>query len=143
MVKRLFLIVLLLGTSSCHKSPALDQLLQRVDALEQAIETRHNDDAIDILSDDFKAGNGQNRKDARRMLLFYSLRNANIHILRTNTEAELDPTYQNQASVTCQVLVPGGQGLLPERGRSFRISSRWVFQDGDWYLDRLDWKPLL
>jgi len=143
MLKRLFLIVLLLGISSCHKTPALEQLQQRVDALEQAIETKQNDDAIDILSKDFRTGNGGDRKDARRMLLFYSLRNEKIHILRTNTKAELDPTYQNQASVSCQVLVTGGQGLIPEHGRSFRITSRWIFEDGDWYLDRLDWKPLL
>lgn len=137
----LFAFVVLLG--GCHKPPAIEQLLQRVDALEQAVENKKIDTAIAMLTDDFTTDHNESRKDAKRLLLFYSLRHEQIHILRTHTDAEQDPVYPDRANVAFSVVVTGGHGLIPDQGRSYQVSSRWVYEDGDWYLNRLEWKPLL
>ena len=46
----LLLIALLTG---CSQEPAIEQLLARVDALEQAVEDKQVNTAVDMLSEDF------------------------------------------------------------------------------------------
>lgn len=136
-------IILSLLLAACSQEPALEPLLERVAALQQAIENRQTDTAIDILSDDFVTGKGQNRKDAQRLLLFHTMRHRSITVLRSQTDAEFDAGYRDRAIVRFNAIVTGGQGWLPEQGRSYRVESRWQFKDGDWYLAELDWEPLL
>ncbi len=137
------LLIVLHLLAGCSQEPAVEQLLQRVEALEQAVEERKVDTAMDMLSDDFSTRKGQNRKDAHRLLLFHTLKHQTISVIRSQTEASLDPAYANQAQVRFNAIVTGGQGLLPEQGRSYAVDSRWTFDDGEWYLNSLDWEPLL
>jgi len=139
----LLLLSLSLLLAACSREPALEPLLERVEALQHAIENRQTDTAIDMLSDDFVTGKGQNRKDAQRLLLFHTMRHQSITILRTQTDAEFDAGYRDRAIVRFNAIVTGGKGWLPEQGRSYRVESRWQFSGGDWYLAELDWEPLL
>lgn len=143
-IESFLLLYCCLLLTACSQSASETRLLERVDALEQAIQNKQNDTAIDILSEQFRTGRNETRKDAQRLLLFHAMRNQSISIVRSNTRAELDPLYQDQASVSFNALVTGGDGgLLPARGNSYRVESGWIFVDGDWYLERLDWQPLL
>lgn len=140
---RLLLSILLLSLPGCSQEPAIEHLLQRVDALEQAIEARQVDTAMTMLSADFSTGKGQDRKDAHRLLLLHTLRHQTLNVIRTQTEASLDSSYADQARVRFNALVTGGQGLLPEQGRSYAVDSRWTFEGGQWYLNHLSWETLL
>lgn len=140
---RLLLSILLLSLAGCTQEPAIENLLQRVDALEHAIEERQVDAAMTMLSDDFTTGTGQDRKDAHRLLLLHTLRHQTIRVIRSQTEASLDSGYADQAQVRFNAIVTGGQGLLPEQGRSYAVDSRWTFAGGEWYLNSLSWEPLL
>ena len=136
----LLLLAVVLG---CSQEPAIEQLLARVDALEQAVEGKQVNTAMDMLSEDFTTGKGQNRKDAHRLLLFHTMRHQNISVIRSQTEASFDSAYADQALVHFNVILTGGEGLLPEQGRSYAVESRWRFENGDWYLNSLQWEPLL
>lgn len=136
----LLLVALLPG---CSQEPAIEQLLARVDALEQAVEDKQVNTAMDMLSEDFTTGKGQNRKDAHRLLLFHTMRHQNISVIRSQTDASFDSAYADQALVRFNVILTGGEGLLPEQGRSYAVESRWRFEDGDWFLNSLQWESLL
>jgi len=142
-LNRLILILLVTLLSGCSQKPEVEQLLARVEALEAAIENHQNDTAMAMLSEDFTTAKGQNRKEAQRMLLFHAMRHETIHIIRSQTEASLDAAYADQGEVHFNAIVTGGQGWLPEQGRSFRVESHWTFDDGEWYLNYLGWEPLL
>lgn len=139
----ILLLIVPVLLAGCSHEPAVERLLERVEALEQAVEEKQTDTAVDMLSEDFASTQGLNRKDAQRLLLFHAVRHQNISILRSQTEAGLDSAYADQAQVRFNVIVTGGQGWLPEQGRTYAVDSRWRFVDGDWYLSELDWEPLL
>ncbi len=138
-----WLMGLVLLLAGCRQSPAVDQLLERVDALESAIENHQNDTAMAMLREDFTTSKGQNRKEAQRLLLFHAMRHEKINIIRSQTEAHLDPAYADQGEVSFLAVVTGGQSWIPEQGRSLRVQSRWIFTQGDWYLQYLEWEPAL
>lgn len=137
------LLTLALLLAGCSREPAVEQLLERADALETAIEDKQNNTAMAMLSEDFTTGNGQNRQDAQRLLLMYAMRHQKISVVRSQIEASLDSAYADQAQITFVAIVTGGEGWLPERGRSYRVDSRWTFIEGEWYLNTLRWEPLL
>lgn len=139
LLRPLLLIALL---SACSQTPELESLLARVDALEQAVEERQVNTAMAMLSEDFTTSKGWDRKEAHRLLLFYTMRHQHITLIRTHTDASLDSAYADQAVVSFNIIMTGGEGLLPQQGRSYRVESRWRF-DGDWYLNSLQWEPLL
>lgn len=128
---------------ACSENPDETRLLQRLDALETALQEKQADTALDLLTDRFSTGRGETRDDIRRLLLLHFFRNRNIGVVRSQTEVTLDEADSGQASIRFHALVTGGEGLLPDRGRQFRVESHWLFEEGDWYLDRLEWQPLL
>lgn len=139
-LRPLLLIALLAG---CSQEPALENLLARVDALEQAVEARQVAAAMAMLSEDFSTSQGWDRKEAQRLLLFHTMRHRTISLIRTQTDASLDSAYTDQATVRFNLIMTGGEGLLPEQGRRYKVESRWRHRDGDWYLHSLHWEPLL
>lgn len=143
MPRLLLPLLMLLLLNACSQEPAMEKLLARVDALEQAVEGRKVDTAMDMLSEDFSTGKGQNRKDAHRLLLFHTMRHQNISVIRSQTEVTPDAAYADQALVRFNVILTGGEGLLPEQGRSYAVESRWTFDGSDWYLNSLQWESLL
>jgi hypothetical protein len=139
---RVLLLALLCGwLTACSENPDEARLLERLNTLETALQDKKSDAVLDLLTDNFTTGEGQTPVDVKRLLLAHFLRNQNIGVMRTGTEVSLDDSYRDQATARFQALVTGGEGLLPERGRQFQVESRWLFQNGDWYLDRLEWKP--
>ena len=138
-----WLLLVLVALAGCSREPATEQLLERVAALEAAIENHQNETAMAMLDSGFSTGKGQDRKEAQRLLLFHAMRHQQIRIVRSQTEASLDPAYRDQGEVSFNVLLTGGQGWLPEQGRSLHVESRWIFRDGEWYLSYLQWEPLL
>ncbi|HVL00438.1 MAG TPA: hypothetical protein VM553_11535 [Dongiaceae bacterium] len=140
--KILLMVLLCSWLAACSENPDQARLLERLDTLEIALQDKKPDAVLDLLTDNFSTGQGQTRDDVKRLLLVNFLRNQTIGVIRTGTEVAMDDSYRDQASAHFQALVTGGEGLLPERGRQFRVESRWLFQDGDWFLDRLEWKPL-
>lgn len=143
MPRLLLPLLMLLLITACSKEPAIEQLLARVDALEEAVEGRQVDTAMEMLTEDFSTAKGQNRKDAHRLLLFHTLRHQNISVIRSQTEVTPDTAYADQALVRFNVILTGGEGLLPEQGRSYTVESRWIFDGSDWYLSSLQWESLL
>src|SRR3989344_9517805 len=129
--------------AACSENPDEARLLQRLDALETALQEKKTDTVLDLLTERFSTGQGESRDDIRRLLLLHFFRNRNIGVVRSQTEVTLDEADSGQASIRFHALVTGGEGLLPDRGRQFRVESHWLFEDGDWYLDRLEWEPLL
>lgn len=144
LLRVLALLVVLCGLlAACSKNPDEARLLQRLDALETALQEKQADAVLDLLTDRFTTGRGETRDDVKRLLLLHFFRNRNIGVVRSQTDVTLDEADPVQASIRFHALVTGGEGLLPERGRQFRVESHWLFEKGDWYLDRLEWQPLL
>ncbi|MFZ5600936.1 MAG: hypothetical protein ACOY7J_00660 [Pseudomonadota bacterium] len=132
LLRLLALLVVLCGLmAACSKNPDEARLLQRLDALETALQEKQADAVLDLLTDRFTTGRGETRDDVKRLLLLHFFRNRNIGVVRSQTDVTLDEADPVQASIHFHALVTGGEGLLPERGRQFRVESHWLFEKGD------------
>ena len=95
-------------------------------------------DAMAMVADDFEGRQGRVlRKDLLGLLSLHRNRFRTVGI--TRLPAQVTSDGGNFASARFQVLLTGGQGLLPERGRAIQVDSTWLREGGDWLLWRADW----
>lgn len=144
-MRRLILLSALLGTLlnllACGSDPDLMAIRSGIRSISVATE---NHDAAGITA--FIASNytgvGGSRAGVNDLLQQHFSINKNINIIISDIDIMIADDKQT-AMVNVRVLMTGGDGNLPERGRLSAIRSTWNKQEGQWKITRADWKPVL
>jgi len=135
----LLLVVITLFVSACGDSASdEDKIKNQLQAGVIAIESRNSGDALDIVSETFTDQDNNTRKDLHRILMGYFLRYKDIGVFYTNTAIEIkSPGY---AEATFNVVLTGGEHLIPDDARHYDVHSCWRNISGEWLLSCLRWE---
>ena len=66
------------------------------------------------------------------------LQNANVKVMALTRSSRI--TGETSGETDAQVVLAGGQGLLPERASPYSGKLQWRREDRRWRLARLDWE---
>lgn len=130
---------LMLG--ACGSEPTLEQqIIAVIIEMEQNAETAERRDFMARISDGFSGQGGTLDRDSFQRFMFYQW-SQNQRLSAQLFPITVSRTGVNSAAASFKVLVTGGNGLLPERGELFDVTTSWVRVDGDWLLQQADWTP--
>lgn len=134
---------LALFLQGCESPPDQTLVKQHIRTIAEALEEKKSSTVLDFIDDDFLSAEGKDKKWAKQMLTFHSLRNQNISASITQLSVTADDQFDDVLHSDFTVLLTGGQGLLPERGQVYRVKIWWRKKSGDWLITRAEWdKPL-
>ncbi len=137
---RLVIISFLLLFAACSKTPPVEAIHARLDAIQIAIEEKNNSAVMKHVLDSFRGNESLDKGNLRKLLAVHFIRHQNIHIVVTRMDVEHDPKFPYHASMKGIVAVTGAENILPQDGRLFKVSGQWELHDGDWLLAKLDWE---
>lgn len=138
-----FVLGLMLFVQGCDSTPDQTLVEQHIRSIAEAIEEKKASTVLDFIDDDFLSAEGKDKKWAKQMLAFHSLRNQKISTSITQINVTTDEQFDDVMHSEFTALLTGGQGLLPERGQVYRVKIWWRKKGGDWLITRAEWdKPL-
>lgn len=136
---RAFLAVALLALAlaGCQRGTPEERLRAQVAAMQQAVEEKRTGDFMAGVSEDFAGEQGMDRAALHNLLRVRTLGNAEVGV----TTGPLDVQMQgDRATVRFSTLLSGGSGrLLPERMQTYRITTGWRLEDGQWRVHHAQW----
>jgi hypothetical protein len=140
-----FRSLLLLGVlllCACDEPLTLEQqVIATMRNMEAHVEARERRAFMAYVAEDFEGQDGEFNKDQLNGLLLYYLRRyaqLNAQLLPVKVESR----GEDLAEATFQVLLTGGEGVLPQSGQLVDVSSSWKRKDGEWLLQTARWTPL-
>jgi hypothetical protein len=116
---------------------ALDATVQR---LQDALEAKDTDAALDLLDAKFRAQDDLDREWARKTMALMFLRYQQVKVIAVSRRSEVDAAGGQTGRTEAQVLVTGAQGLIPERAAPYAVQLEWWREGGDWKLRDLRWQ---
>ncbi len=128
---------------ACARELTLEQqIIATLRNMEAHIEQGERRDFMAYVAADFRGQGGELNHDQLNAMLLYQLRRyQRVHaqlLPVTVREAGLD-----EAEANFSLLLTGGnEGLLPENGQLYEISSLWRYENGDWLLQSAQWQPV-
>ena len=133
----LLLLALLAG---CSEVPAETALRQQLQAIQEGIEEKQPGDVVELIAEEFATAKGQDKRWIQRTLTLQMLRKEKINILLSQINVSIhDP---KNASATFNAVVTGGQGLIPDEGAIYRVTTNWRIYDNEWQLIYAEWDKL-
>ena len=136
-VCRVLLVILASSLISCSAPDEETRIRQALDDLADAVEERSVLGMQKYISTGFKSAHIVNRQQARAFMLIHFRQNKVINIFTSEVQVNL---RQDKADMIFNALVTGSSNWLPERGRRFTVNSRWVKEDNDWKMSRVNWQ---
>ena len=131
---------LLLG--ACSEPLTLEQqIIATMRNMEAHVEARERRAFMAYVAADFNGQDGEFNRDQLNGLLLYYLRRykqVNAQLLPVKVESR----GENIAEASFQVLLTGGEGVLPQSGQLVDVNSSWKRMDGEWMLQSARWTPL-
>lgn len=132
----IWLAALMLG---CQPADSPETVIeQKIQQIENGIETKNADDVLDPFYEQFATAKGQDKKWIKRTLAFYMLRHQNIQVLITGLDVEI--ISPDRATARFNVLLTGGESLLPQQGSIYQVETDWRIEDGEWMLVYAKWQ---
>ena len=89
------------------------------------------------FTNDFKTTKHPNTQQVKTFMLLHFRQNKVINVFTSDVQVLLQ---NEKADVTFTALVTGSSNWLPERGRRFAVETRWLKQDDDWKISRVNWQ---
>lgn len=132
----LVMILSSLTLLSCDKTSELSLLNQKVDELVDAAESHKLSDIKGMLASDFLTTKNLNKTQFLIFVNHQFKRNKNISISILDKEVRFN---EKNADVIFEILLLGSSDWLPERGQTYKVTSRWKKEKGDWVVSRLRW----
>jgi hypothetical protein len=134
--------VLLFALAGCSGDRPEDRIRRAIAVMEDAAEQGRWLQLAEYVAEDFQGLDGQ--FDRRQFIAFLTLQSRRYQRLdATLLPIEVDYDGGNFAEARFQVLVTGGEGLLPMDGELYAVQTTWIAEGGDWRLWRADWRPAL
>lgn len=134
----IMLLMSLVWISGCSEQPSDEvQIQEKMAQLQEAIEKKDRSGFMAEIDEQYQDQLGNNRKALQRMLMGFFLRYKDISIFVSGSEIEVT---QIRAEGRSQVVVTGGEGIIPDNARHYQVYSCWNKQGGEWLLSCLEWE---
>ena len=144
---RVLIITLLAVLSACTGDPENpeEQIRKMIAAGEEAVETRSIMTALDYIANDYQDKHGRQKKDIKRLIAGYILRNKSIHLFTRVQHIALNED-KTQADVILYVGMAGvpvekSIQLLLTRADLYRFDLSVKLVDDDWQVTAGSWHP--
>lgn len=128
----------LLAVTGCSRDNPQAELEAAVQTLQDNLEARRTGAVLDQLAVDFQARSEFDREWAKRTMTVLFLQNANVGVVALKRTSRV--TGETSGETDAQVVLAGGQGLLPERASPYSVKLQWRREGRNWRLARLDWE---
>ena len=138
---KVVLLVIALGITACDTDPDLQTIRSNIREMSVSAEN-HNEAGITRYISNSYRGVAGTRSGLSTLLQRHFKLNKNINLIISDIEIMIAEDKQT-AKVNLRVLMTGGDGNLPERGRLNAIKSTWEKQNGNWLVTGATWKPVL
>lgn len=134
----IMLLMSLVWISGCSEQPSDEvQIQEKMAQLQEAIEKKDRSGFMAEIDEQYQDQLGNNRKALQRMLMGFFLRYKDISIFVSGSEIEVT---QIRAEGRSQVVVTGGEGIIPDNARHYQVYSCWNKHGGEWLLSCLEWE---
>ena len=135
---RAWLMVCVLALAACAGDTPEAQLRREFDAMQTAVEAGQASGFIDGVSEDFVGEGGMDRAALHNLVRAQILTNSRVGV----TTGPLDVTLQgDNAEVAFDVLLTSGSGrVLPDQAGTYRVTTAWRRESGDWRVHHARWE---
>lgn len=124
--------------AACSEADDASRIAQRIASMQDGIEDKRTGPVLEVLAEDFRTSEGQPRREMLGLMLYHFRRYPNISVVARNQTIRV---AGEQAEVTLEAWLLGGETVVPERGQRYQVSMRWQkTAAGDWQLARLKWQ---
>ncbi len=138
----LLALLALVLTGCAPPAPDEEQIRQRLDDMAEGLADRNVRAVMAPLADDFSAETWNLDPRGVRLLLQREMR-AHERLRARIRDFSVELHGEDRASAEFQVIVTGGSGLIPERGRWYRVSTGWRREGSDWMLISASWEDVV
>jgi len=132
------LALALIAVTGCSRDNPRAELEAAVQTLQDNLEAKRAGAVLDQLAADFQAQSELDREWAKQTMTVLFLQNANVTVVALSRTSRV--TGETSGETEAQVVLAGGQSLLPERGSPYSVKLQWRREGGRWRLSRLDWE---
>jgi hypothetical protein len=123
---------------SCSRDNPQADLEAAVQTLQDGLEARRAGAVLEQLAPDFRAQSELDREWAKRTMTVLFLQNANVTVVALTRSSRV--TGKTSGETDAQVVLAGGQGLVPERASPYSVKLHWRREGRQWKLARLEWE---
>lgn len=135
LLSSVLLSILMLG---CAEEKTDEMLIQeQINSLQGAIENHDRGNFMAIIDEQYHDQINADRQSLQRMLLGFFLRYKDISVYISATQINIQ---QVRADAQSQLVVTGGQHLIPDNARHYQVHSCWKKVSGEWLLSCLEWQ---
>ena len=127
--------------TGCGSDPDIDALRENIRTMSLAAEEHDTATIIEYLDENYK-GVGGSRSGVATLLEQHFGINKNINLIISDIDIILADDRKS-AKVNLRMLMTGGQGNIPERGRLNAIKSEWKKTGENWLVTSARWQPVL
>jgi hypothetical protein len=136
---RAFVVALVIAAGAgCGRDNPQAELETAVKKLQGSLEAKSAGAVLDQLSPEFRAQSELDREWAKRTMTLLFLQNASVTVVAVKQESRV--TGETSGETDAEVLLVGGQGLVPERASPYTVKLQWRREGRQWRLARLDWQ---
>lgn len=138
--RTIFPAVLVALLAACARPEAPEQAVRAwLERAEAAAEARDRDALLDMISERYRDGEGNDRAAIDRRLRLYFLRHRHIAILSTIEEVAIAGGSAARVVLTA-TLAGTGQGVLDVGTEALRFELELELEGGDWRLIGASWR---
>ena len=113
------------------------RIRQRVAEMVTATEAKELGEVMDPVQEDFLGNKRIRKANLRGLVLIHFRRHKNVHVFVNDLEVVLN---NDEAEVTCDVVMAGRNKTLPDNARVLQVKSAWKKIDDDWFVVSASWK---
>jgi len=128
----------LTAVAGCSRPNPQAELEAAVQALQDSLEAKRRDAVLEQLAPDFQAQSELDREWAKRTMTLLFLQNANVKVVALARKSRV--TGETSGETDAQVVLAGGQGLVPVRASPYMVNLHWRREGRQWRLARLEWE---
>jgi outer membrane murein-binding lipoprotein Lpp len=126
------------AVAGCGRDNPQAELEAAVQTLQDNLEAKRRDAVLEQLAPDFQARSELDREWAKRTMTLLFLQNANVKVVALAQRSRV--TGETSGETDAQVVLAGGQGLVPERASPYAVKLHWRREGRQWRLARLEWE---
>ncbi|MCC5864906.1 MAG: hypothetical protein JJU31_07315 [Wenzhouxiangella sp.] len=118
------------------------QIRQRLDSMVDGLAERNARAVMAPLAEDFSADTWNLDPRGARLLLEREMR-AHERLRARVHDFSVELHGQDRATAEFRIILTGGSGLIPERGRWYRVNTGWRRDGSDWMMISASWEDVV
>ena len=134
------LLFITLFLSSCGSPEDELALRSNITSIRKAITSHQPEQLMQHIDPSYKSPLHNNIKALNQFVDFHLSRKRVIHLYLADINIEIDG---DTAKIIFYSGIADGPDKIPERGRLFKVGTRWLKTDGQWRITQAKWRPAL